>query len=461
MNTNANVRGKAAKRGSRSNLSFSFKDAIAQARGVLNTENGKRILFWVQFAMSLLTLFYFKGVLKLAYYSMFYRLEIPEDSRGMYCFLVTLVCILFGTLMLFTRRQIVTRVVIMISMPFYLPIILFNYQHLVLMIPLMLMVVITYLASGAGESPKTILGAVFLALYILGAFVFITAKGILSPDIEETVIDRGVTPGGTYRYSVVQMLDHADGCTYVAIEPNTNDIEYGHSVWYAKGLSKTVYLERPLDKFTVKWTTQTRADITKELITANPNTTFTLNSDQMRLLGLDKGYSQEFEIGKLSRSQRHKLGYGDKTDPIDVRFRWFFGVELVATDYKVTLSFDQMVLAGLNPTYEQRLSRMTDDNLALLGVPETNEVMYVNGKVAFRQYIAVLERSFWESNRSLSAVLEPNTLPAVDPEGYDIAALRKAREEAAAARAATGVSGTTKQTTTETTVDTTETTTSN
>ena len=104
---------------------------------------------------------------------------------------------------------------------------------------------------------------------------------------------------------------------------------------------------------------------------------------------------------------------------------------------------------------------MTDDNLALLGVPETNEVMYVNGKVAFRQYIAVLERSFWESNRSLSAVLEPNTLPAVNPEGYDIAALRKAREEAAAARAATGVSGTTKQTTTETTVDTTETPTSN
>ena len=455
---NTNVRSKAASGGRKAAAPAFFKDAFAQARAVLSTKNGKRVLFLVQFLFSLLTLLYFKGIVKMAYYSMFYRLEIPEDGRGKYCFLVSCVCLLFGILMLFTRRQIVTRIVILCSMPFYLPIILFNYRHLVLLIPLGITVVITYLASGTSEGPKTIFGAMFLMMYILGAFVFLTVQSMLQPAIEETVVERDVTPGGSYRYSIVQVLDQGDGNTYVEVEPNTLDIEYGHSTWYAKGYAKTVYLERPLDYFDAEWTTKTRSEITRELITNNPSTTFTLNSDQMRLLGLDQGFSEEFAIGDLSRSQRHKLGYGDNTDPIDTRLRRLFGVTLVSPDYTVKLDFDKMVEIGLNPTYDQRLSRMTDEDLALLGVPENNEVLLVNGKVVFRQYVAVLECSFWKSSRNIAAFLEPNELPPVDENGLDISQIRADREAARAAReAATGTTAitTTTDETTETTVDTT------
>ena len=455
---NTNVRTKAASGGRKVTAPASFRDAFAQARAVLSTKNGKRVLFLVQFLFSLLTLLYFKGIVKMAYYSMFYRLDIPEDGRGTYCFLISCVCLLFGILMLFTRRQIVTRLVIMCSMPFYLPIILFNYRHLVLLIPLFIMVFITYLASGTSEGPKTIFGAMFLMMYILGAFVFLTVQSMLRPAIEETVVERGVTPGGAYRYSIVQVLDQGDGNTYVSVEPNTKDVEFGHSKWYAKGYSKTVYLERPLDVFQAEWTTKTRSEITRELITNNPSTTFELNSDQMRLLGLDEGYSKEYAIGDLSRSQRHKLGYGDNTDPIDTRLRRLFGVTLVDPEYTVTLSFDKMVEIGLNPTYEQRLSRMTDEDLALLGVPEENEVLIVNGKVVFRQYVAVLERFFWDSNRDMAAFLESNDLPEVNEAGLDLEQIRADREAAKAAReAATGTSATTTsaEETTETTVSTT------
>ncbi|MBQ8922011.1 MAG: hypothetical protein IJ060_07625 [Oscillospiraceae bacterium] len=450
---NTNVRKKAASNGRKAPAPLSIRESLRNAREKLSSKNGKLVLFILQFLLSFVTLFYFKGVLKLAYYSMFYRLEIPEETKGKYCLLVSLVCLFFGAVMLFTRRQIVTRVIIMISMPFYLPIILFNYQHLVLLIPLAIMVVTTYLFSGTGEAPKTILGAVFLMLYILGAFVYLTAQSILQPATQEVVIARDVSPGGCYRYSVVQVLDQADGNTYVAIEPNTKDIAYGHSKWYAKGYSKTVYLERPLDTFNYEWTTQTRAEITRELITNNPSTTFILSAGQMRLLGLDEGYSQEYTIGELSRSQRHKLGYGDETDPIDTRLRRFFRVKLMPTDYTVTLTFDEMVDIGLNPTYEQRLSRMTDEDLALLGVPEENEVLIVNGKIAFRQYVAELERFYWDSSRSLTAFLESNTLPEVQPDGLDLDQIRKEREEALAAKAATGTSSlpAVTDTTTETT----------
>lgn len=411
----------------------------------IQTRNGRYFMFALQFLLSFVSLLYVKGVVQMAYYSMFYRLDIPEETRGRYCFLVTLACLFFGAVMLFTRRQIVTRLSIMACMPFYLPIILFNYNHLVLLIPLGIMVVVTYLASGTKEGPKTILGALFLMLYVLGFFVFTTVQNILQPATVETVIERGVTPSGSYRYSVVQVLDQGDGNTYVAVEPNDADIKYDYATWYSKGFRQEIYRERPLKKgFKAEWTTQTRAEITKELITKNPSTVFVLNAEQMKLLGLNVGFAQEFKISELSRTQRHKLGYGSAKDAIDKRFAGLFNITLMEPDFVVTLDFDKMVELGLEPTVDQRLSRMTDEQLALLGVPEVNEVLKVGKKVVFREYVAVLERRFSEENRDMDAFLESNEQPEVHPEGVEIPV-----------KETTTTSGATTTTTSSTTTETT------
>ncbi len=411
----------------------------------IQTRNGRYFMFALQFLLSFVSLLYLKGVVQMAYYSMFYRLDIPEETRGKYCFLVTLACLFFGAVMLFTRRQIVTRLSIMACMPFYLPIILFNYNHLVLLIPLGIMVVVTYLASGTKEGPKTILGALFLMLYVLGFFVFTTVQNILQPATVETVIERGVTPSGSYRYSVVQVLDQGDGNTYVAVEPNDADIKYDYATWYSKGFRQEIYRERPLKKgFKAEWTTQTRAEITKELITKNPSTVFVLNAEQMKILGLNVGFAQEFKISELSRTQRHKLGYGSEKDAIDKRFAGLLNITLMEPDFVVTLDFDKMVELGLNPTVDQRLSRMTDEQLALLGVPEVNEVLKVGKKVVFREYVAVLERRFSEENRDMDAFLESNEQPEVHPEGVEIPV-----------KETTTTSGATTTTTSSTTTETT------
>ncbi len=425
-----------------------IRNAWTAAKEAIRTKNGQYFVLAVQFLLSFLSLLYLKGVIKLAYYSMFYKLDIPDENRGKYCFLVSLACIFFGAVMLFTRRQIVTRIAIMCSMPFYLPIIMFNYKHLVLLVPLGIMVVITYLASGTSEGPKTIFGAVFLMIYVIGVFMFLTVQNILQPATQETVIERGVTPGGSYRYSIVQVLDQGDGNTYVAVEPNDADVEYSHSKWYAKGFRQEIYRERPLAKgFKAEWSTQTRAEITKELITKNPSTVFVLNADQMKQLSLNVGYAKDYEIGKLSRTQRHKLGYGSNKDAIDSKLAWLFRVTLMDPDYTVTLDFDKMVELGLNPTYELRLSRMTDDQLAALGVPEENEVLKVGKKVVFRQYVAVLERRFSPENRDLSAFLDTNEEPEVHPEGVEIPVKETTT---------VSTTGTTAETTDETTTTVTE-----
>ena len=129
-----NVRKSAAvRRKQQADPAEQLREAWSNAKEAVRTGNGQFFLGAAKFLVSLLSLLYFKGVIRMAYYSMFYRLEIPQDHRGLYCFLVTMVCIFFGAVMLFTRKQIVTRLVIMCSMPFYLPIILFNYRHLVLL----------------------------------------------------------------------------------------------------------------------------------------------------------------------------------------------------------------------------------------------------------------------------------------------------------------------------------------
>jgi hypothetical protein len=102
-----------------------------------------------------------------------------------------------------------------------------------------------------------------------------------------------------------------------------------------------------------------------------------------------------------------------------------------------------MVELGLKPTYSLRLSRMSDENLAALGVPEENEVLTVNGKVVFREYVAVLQREFDPANRDMMAFLESNIVPPVNPEGLDLDAIRAERAAQTSAKTTTTVTTTT------------------
>ena len=390
-----------------------WKDMLRSVRAALQTKTAKGIIFLIQFAASFLTLIYFKGVVQMAYRSLFYRLEIPAAQSTSFCVSLIFTLLGFGALMLFTRRQIVTRLVIMCAMPFYFPIFLFNYTHKVLIIPLAIFIVITYIGSGAGEGVKTILGAVYLMIYILGAFLFLTVQGAIQPNITETVVERGFSQQGSYRYSVVKVDDRADGHTYVAIEPNTCDLHYDDCTWYAKGYSKTIYLSRPKKDFKTEWSVKSRAEITRELLLINPYTTFTLNAEQMKKLGLDQGFTKEYKVTSLTRRQRKKLGIAIQKDLIGQTAEEA-GLELKESTDTVTLTFAQMEELGLSPTLEKRLSSFSDENLATLGVPEQNDVLTVNGKVVFRQYIAVLERTYDSSNRSLTAFLESNDVPEIN-----------------------------------------------
>lgn len=401
-----------------------LKDGFAALREALQTKTARRVIFVVKFLLSLLTIFYFYGIVRAAYRSLFYRLDILETQVPAVRAIAIAQCLLYGILMLVTRRQFVTRMVILLSMPFYFPIFLFNYQHLCFIIPLGVMIVITYLASGLKEGTKTILGAVFLAIYAVGAFIFMAVQSILSPATTETVTERAISPNGKYRYSVVQVEDQADGRTYVSIEPNSYDIKQNHSIWYAKGYTKQVYQERPLCVFQIEWKTESRANITRELLANNPSITFTFDKEQMQNTGLSKDYTHNFTLDELSQSQRVSLGYLLEEDLENGLYNGKSpeaqGLTQQSNDFEVSLTFDQIKNMAIDMNYDVRLSTMTDEQLASLGVPEDNEVLLVNGKTVFREYVAVLEHTFDESARDMGAFMESNQVPEVHPEGVPI-----------------------------------------
>lgn len=363
------------------------------------------ILHAVQFVVSFASVAYLIGVVKLAAYCLLYRLEIPQAMQSGFCLRLSLICVGFAAVMIFTRRQFITRFCILAAMPFYFPIFLFNTEYKVLMIPLGLLGVVTFFANGAKEGTKTILGTVYLMFYVLGAFCYLNVVDLLKTSSVETVTESGISPSGTYRYEIIEVQDQAGGNTYVSLEPNTYDIQYDHCTFYAMGYNKRIYLERPLTEFQSQWVTATRAEIRNELIAINPDVTFTMSAAQMEQLGLDQGYTKDYKASALSRSQRLALGICISTDLIGDRTPESEGLTLYQGSDIVTVTYQQIKELGLTASVEVKLADLTDAELAILGVPEENDVLRINGKVVFRQLIAVLEDTF-ENARNFNYLLK-------------------------------------------------------
>lgn len=379
---------------------------LEKLREAINSQKGKKIMFLVRFLLSLLSILYLVGIVKLAYYSVFYDLQIPEASQTAFCWRMSFICFCYTALLLYTRGQFITKLCIMLSMPFHLFIFLANYEYLVLIIPMGIMIVLTYFFSGVKEGPKTLFGAVFVMIYIIGTFLFLAAGSLLTTTSIDDVVDKGTSPLGGYRYEIVQVTDKADGSTYVAIEPNDYDIRHNECMLYAKGYRKKIYIKRPMCKFVANWGVEKREDITAQLLRINKETTFTLNAEQMKLIGLDKGYTKDYEVGDLSRKQRRNLDICLEKDLIGEQTAESQGLTLKKSTDVITLTFEQLRDLGLTIAYEARLADLTDADLAALGVPEENDVLAINGKIVFRQYVAILERTYDPSSRDIDSFLD-------------------------------------------------------
>lgn len=383
---------------------------------------------WTKRVLALVSVLYAAGVCRLCYLSLFYDIHI--HGRASLCLLLTAVSILAMVVMLYTRRQVLTRIASFVILPAMLPVVLLHFGEWVLIIPIIVTGIAIFLLSGSGEGAKTAIGTITLLLYIFGALGYFLFTSFFVSSAKEEVVQSGVSPSGRYRYRVVNTEDSSNGSTAIHIEPNYADKEYPFITFTLKNVDRIVDMTRPIsEEINIEWKTQTRQEITEQLNEKSEHIVVRLSQDALEKLGIKS--NDHYTLFGISSSQKSELGKAESdfndillSDVPDEKLSVFNLAKDEKGAYYViepTKEFLQQTgfpegqriyLRDLNETQLRAfhiivdnaiyLHTLTDEQLAKLGVPEKGDVMYFNGEVCFRYYVAELEEYFDVDSRHFS-----------------------------------------------------------
>ncbi|MBR4626228.1 MAG: hypothetical protein IKO47_00735 [Ruminococcus sp.] len=385
---------------------------------------------WTKRAFSLLSVFYAAGAFILCWFSLFYDIHI--HGRVSQCLIITAISIISLVLMLYTRKQIVTRIVSFLILPAMLPVVLLYFGEWGMIIPIIVTGLLILLLSGAGEGIKTAIGTVTLLLYVFAAlgYFLITSFFVISDKTE--VVAEGESPSGRYRYRVVNTIteDPLNGSTSVYVEPNYADKEFLFATFTLKDMERVVDLTRPAsEEIKIEWKTQSRAEITAELNARSEHIVVRLSDKALEKLGITD--ADHYTLYGISSKQKRALGKKESdfndillTDIPDDKLSEFnlakdeggnYYVLSPTKEFLQITGFAEGTRIYLRDLTEQQLrafhiivdnaiylNTLTDAQLEQLGVPESGDVMYFNGEICFRYYVAEIEEYFDTESRHFS-----------------------------------------------------------
>ena len=402
---------------------------------------------WTKRVVSVIAALYTVCVCFLCYYSIFYNIHV--ESKSSVCLIVSAVSLIALVLMLYTRKQIVTRICSFIILPAMLPVVLMYFDHKEILIPVIAVGVMILLLSGAGEGAKTAIGTVVLLLYIFGALGYFLFTSFFVTTAKAETYKSGESPSGVYRYRIVNTDDSSNGSTAVYIEPNYADVTYPFVTFTLKNMERVVYMERPkCENIELSWSTQTRQQITSELNAMSSDIAVHVTRAEMASLGYRYDTTLEISdvnvydllaIGKtaqdvaairlddLTDEQLSHFGIGkdnsgrysilSPTDEIYLDAGKNRGEKVYFSDLSdegftlfnnMNLDVWGTPLWTVSSNNSVKLKDLTDAQLAQLGVSDSGDVLTFNGKVCFRYYVAELEDYYDTESRSLSVDLLNN-----------------------------------------------------
>lgn len=383
---------------------------------------------WTKRVFSIFSGFYAFGACFLCYCSLFYTVEIT--SKSALCVLLSGISLFFLVIMIYTRKQLITTLSSFVILPAMLPVILFYFGEWHLIIPIVAVGIIIFLMSGAGEALKTTLGTIFLLLYIFGSLGYFLVTSLFVTVSKSEVVNSGVSPSGMYRYEVITTQDSSNGSTAIYIEPNNADISFPklYITFKINNFERIVYLERPLtNNINVEWTQMTRQEITQQLTSVSDHIILHLTEKQLEdlgytyeeklvlidleyqdyeFLGLPQNTSDEIYLNTLTTEQLAYFNIAKDSNGYyvlspDAEFVDEAKAEVGETLYLKDLNSDLLSDLYIEKDDSVILNQLTDEELAILGVPETGDVMTFNGQICFRYYVAILENYFDVSNKSI------------------------------------------------------------
>ena len=217
---------------------------------------------WFKFGVSFLTLAFPVFVLFVDWLAFAYYFE-PTNEVPL--FLLYVLCnVVFGGLMFYTRKQIITKIVVCITplLAFLLLIIAFGQWYLI--VPPVVICTLTFLACNTNETFKTILGTVYLLMFVVGTLVYLTMLHFnltVQSLLEITECDLSKRYG-KYDYStdnsyrLVRYVDDEGAERHSAtfyVERTADDIELPYLKCYKHLGSQKVLVTMYQDEITYEW----------------------------------------------------------------------------------------------------------------------------------------------------------------------------------------------------------------
>lgn len=214
-------------------------------------KSGVKSNVWLKRIASVFSLIYAIYICILSFRSVFYDVIIKKPL--VFCLYLSVVSAAALVVMLYSRKQLATKLASFVMIPALLPIIIMCLGSWEMIIPLAICAVTIFFASGANEGTKTLLGTLYLLVYILAALAyFIFTSYLASPAVKKTV-DEGVSPSEKYRYEVITTTDSSGGCTTVMLEPNYMDINRSSVTYKVRGYNRKLCVKRPLTEVKIEW----------------------------------------------------------------------------------------------------------------------------------------------------------------------------------------------------------------
>ncbi len=216
---------------------------------------------YIKIGLSAVSVIYAIMIIWLSVNSFLYKFVI--DKKFAFLFLYSLLNLAFLVVMYFSRKEIATSVVAMVLLPFVFVLVVMNLNNLLIAIPPFIVCVIVFFVSNANKTLKTVLGAIYILLYVLGIIIFLVVKLLFGSSVESTVLDKNVknnseimqiykpevidpvssntvSPNGKYRYYVVDVKDKNLGRVDVYVEPNNKDKIYSTFSFIDRGHERKV-----------------------------------------------------------------------------------------------------------------------------------------------------------------------------------------------------------------------------
>ncbi len=158
---------------------------------------------WFKFGVSFLSLGYPLFLGFIAWLMMGYYVQ-PTHSGALFT-LFLFINVIFGGIMFFTRKQVVTRMCAMVTPLISFAILIFGFDNWFIIVPPVVVCVLIFFLCGVSETTKTILGTIYLLMYVVGVLVYLTLRMLLGNitlydvKLSERSTTYNYSPDGLYR----------------------------------------------------------------------------------------------------------------------------------------------------------------------------------------------------------------------------------------------------------------------